>query len=271
MKLVSFNTNSIRMRFHQLEALIAAHQPDVIGIQETKVTDEAFPLAEIEALGYHAHFHGQKTHYGVCLLSKVPPISVTKGFPSDDETAQKRLIIGEFVSDKGQTYTVINGYFPQGESIHHEMKFPAKRKFYADLQTLLETSYSADQAIIVMGDFNISPEDIDIGIGEPNRVRWLKTGKTSFQPEEREWFERLKGWGLKDSYRAIHPTKNDKFSWFDYRSKGFEDEPKRGLRIDTLLATQSLIDVCTDSDIEYNIRGMDKPSDHAPVWSSFDF
>lgn len=271
MKLVSFNTNSIRMRIHQLEALIATHQPDVIGIQETKVTDEAFPIADIEALGYHAYYHGQKTHYGVCLLSKTPALSIQKGFPEDDENAQKRIIIGEFLTESGKPYTLINGYFPQGESITHEIKFPAKRKFYADLLSLLKNQYSADQPLVVMGDLNISAEDIDIGIGEANRLRWLKTGKTSFQPEEREWLARLHAWGLVDTYRTIHPNKDDKFSWFDYRSKGFEDEPKRGLRIDSILTTATLAQCCTDSDIDYQVRGMIKPSDHAPVWSSFDY
>jgi exodeoxyribonuclease-3 len=271
MKLVSFNTNSIRMRIHQLEALIEAHQPDVIGIQETKVTDEAFPLAEIEALGYHAYFHGQKTHYGVCLLSRQPALRIEKGFPSDDDTAQKRLITGDFISASGKTYTVINGYFPQGENIAHVIKFPAKRKFYADLLSLLQTQYSTDQALVVMGDLNISAEDIDIGIGEPNRLRWLKTGKTSFQPEEREWLSKLHQWGLQDSYRKVHPHKDDKFSWFDYRSKGFEDDPKRGLRIDAILTTPVLTQTCIASDIDYDVRGMIKPSDHAPVWSEFDY
>ncbi|WP_151704588.1 exodeoxyribonuclease III [Nitrincola alkalilacustris] len=271
MRLVSFNTNSIRMRMHQLEALINTHQPDVIGIQETKVTDEDFPLADIEALGYHAHFHGQKTHYGVCLLSKQPPVKVEKGFVTDADDAQRRLILGEFVSPKGNPYILINGYFPQGESITHEIKFPAKRKFYADLQQMLETRFSPDQAIVVMGDLNISGEDCDIGIGEANRLRWLKTGKTSFQPEEREWLQRMKDWGLQDSYRALYPGRDDLFSWFDYRSKGFEAEPKRGLRIDAIMATAPLIECCVDSGIDYAVRGMEKPSDHAPVWTEFDF
>lgn len=271
MKLVSFNTNSIRMRLHQLEALISSHQPDVIGIQETKVTDEQFPVAEIEALGYHAYFFGQKTHYGVCLLSRTPATRIQKGFVDDDESAQKRLIIGDFISPEGRPYTVINGYFPQGENIAHAVKFPAKRKFYADLQQLLEREYTPTQPLVVMGDLNISPEDIDIGIGEANRQRWLKTGKTSFQPEEREWLARLKAWGLDDSYRLIHPQRTDTFSWFDYRSKGFEDEPKRGLRIDAILTTAPLSQVCIASDIDYAVRGMEKPSDHAPVWSAFNF
>ncbi len=91
MKIVSFNINGLRARLHQLQQLIDSHQPDIIGLQETKVHDEAFPLAEVEAMGYQVHFHGGKAHYGVALLSKQAPIEVQKGFPTDDEDAQRRL------------------------------------------------------------------------------------------------------------------------------------------------------------------------------------
>ena len=120
-----------------------------------------------------------------------------------------------------------------------------------------------------MGDLNISPEDNDIGIGEPNRKRWLKTGKCSFLPEEREWYQTLLQWGLQDTYRKHYPDNNDTFSWFDYRSKGFADDPKRGLRIDHILTTQGLYDCCEAAGVSYDIRGMEKPSDHAPIWSRF--
>ncbi len=270
MKVISFNVNGLRARPHQIEALIEKHQPDVIGLQETKVDDPQFPKAPIEALGYHVEFFGQKSHYGVCLISKQPPLSIQKGFASDSEDDQKRMIIGQYATPKGNTLTILNGYFPQGESIDHPVKFPAKEKFYADLQHHLLDKHSPDEHLIVMGDINISPTDLDIGIGEVNRKRWLKTGKTSFQPIEREWLARLEGWGLTDTFRHLYPTVDDRFSWFDYRSRGFEQEPKRGLRIDVILATQSLTDLCLNSDIDYEVRGMEKPSDHAPVWSEFD-
>ncbi len=269
MKLVCFNVNGLRARLHQLKAVIDKHQPDVIGLQETKVVDEEFPLDEVAALGYHVEFHGQKGHYGVCLLSRRPPLRVQKGFLSDDADAQRRLIIGEFDDGRNNRYTVINGYFPQGENIHHETKFPAKRKFYADLQAELAQYYSAEQPLIVMGDLNISPEDTDIGIGEANRKRWLRDGKTSFQPEERAWLDNLKAWGLKDTFRELHPDECETFSWFDYRSRGFEREPKRGLRIDAILATPGLMAKCHGAGVDYEIRGMEKPSDHAPLWAEF--
>jgi exodeoxyribonuclease-3 len=114
---------------------------------------------------------------------------------------------------------VINGYFPQGESRDHETKFPAKAKFYQDLQNYLTTELNKENPVLIMGDMNISPTDLDIGIGEENRKRWLRTGKCSFLPEEREWMERLLGWGLVDTFRQANPDNQDRFSWFDYRSK----------------------------------------------------
>ncbi|AQT62306.1 exodeoxyribonuclease III [Cellvibrio sp. PSBB023] len=265
MKAISFNVNSIRMRLHQLEAVIAKHSPDFIGLQETKVNDPDFPLETIRGYGYHVEYFGQKTHYGVAILSKYPFKKVIKGFPSDDENAQRRFIGGVFDTPVGEI-TLLNGYFPQGESRDHAVKFPAKRKFYADLIDYLKNYETPDKKIIVMGDMNISHQDIDIGIGEVNRKRWLKTGKCSFLPEEREWLNELLAWGLKDSFREHNPELSDLFSWFDYRSGGFEDDPKRGLRIDLILMTQSLLEKCGASGIDYDVRAMDKPSDHCPVW-----
>ena len=271
MKVVSFNTNGIRTREHQLAKLQELYQPDVIGIQETKVQDEDFPLEMIEGLGYKAHYHGQKTHYGVALLSRLEPQQVEKGFPFDDGEAQKRLIIGRFETPKGGLITVINGYFPQGENRDHVLKFPAKQKFYADLLEYLNRYHDPSAALLVIGDMNVAPLDLDIGIGEDNAKRWLKTGKCSFLPEEREWLERLKDWGLHDTYRTCYPEVDDRFSWFDYRSRGFEREPKRGLRIDLVLASGILNEHCIDAGIAYDIRSMEKPSDHCPVWAEFDY
>ena len=121
-----------------------------------------------------------------------------------------------------------------------------------------------------MGDLNISPSDIDIGIGEENRKRWLRTGKCSFLPEEREWLENLTSWGLVDTYRSINPERDNTYSWFDYRSRGFDDKPKRGLRIDQIWATEILNKRLKEVGIDYEARGMEKPSDHAPIWSVFD-
>jgi len=268
MKIISFNINGLRARLHQLQAIIDKHDPDIIGLQEIKVHDESFPLEAVESMGYHVYFHGQKAHYGVAMLSKKPAISIQKGFPTDTPEHQKRMIIGSFQANNGETVTVLNGYFPQGESIHHETKYPYKRQFYTDLNRYLNEYHNNNENIVIMGDINITPEDIDIGIGEINRKRWLKTGKCSFQPEEREWYQTLCNWGLLDSYRELHPSTSERYSWFDYRSKGFNDN--RGLRIDVILATKPMVSTCIESDIDYALRGIEKPSDHAPIWSVFE-
>ncbi|MFB9146280.1 exodeoxyribonuclease III [Halomonas alkalicola] len=271
MRLVSFNINGIRARLHQLEALVATQRPAVIGLQETKVQDSEFPREAVEALGYRVFFHGQKGHYGVALMIDAgqcgEPEAVHYGFPDDGEEAQRRMIGARLVLADGEALTVWNGYFPQGENLDHPVKFPHKREFYAQLRRLLETQHRPDERLAVMGDFNISPEEIDIGIGEANRKRWLREGKTSFQPVEREWLDGIKAWGLVDSYRVRYPAVDDRYSWFDYRSKGFDREPRRGLRIDHILVTAPLAERVVDAGIDYDLRGMERPSDHAPVWT----
>lgn len=258
--------NSIRARLHQLEAVIKKHQPAIIGLQETKVLDDDFPVDEINALGYDVGFHGQKTHYGVALLYQAEADSITRGFRGDDEMSQRRLISGTFTTSGGRPLTVINGYFPQGENRKHPTKFPGKEKFYADLVEHLKEYHDPDELLYVIGDMNIAPVDEDIGIGDDNMKRWLKEGKTCFLPEEREWLGRIRDWGMLDAYRFHYPDIDDRFSWFDYRSRGFERDPKRGLRIDLILASRAAIEHNLDAGIDYDIREMDKPSDHCPIW-----
>ncbi|KEY91234.1 exodeoxyribonuclease III [Candidatus Photodesmus blepharus] len=268
MKIISFNINGLRARLHQLKAIIDRHEPDVIGLQETKVRDEMFPVADVEAMGYTAYCYGQKAHYGVALLCKNKALSIQKGFPTDSEKHQKRVLIATFENNQGEQVTVLNGYFPQGDNIAHERKYAYKRQFFIDLMNYLNTYHSNKQQLIIMGDVNISPIDIDIGIGESNRKRWLKIGKCSFQPEERNWLKRLFDWGFQDTFRNLYPKVENQYSWFDYRSRGFEDN--RGLRIDLILATPSLAKKCIEVGIDYELRGMEKSSDHAPIWSVFE-
>ncbi|MGP5648850.1 exodeoxyribonuclease III [Psychrobacter celer] len=267
-RFVSFNINGIRARQHQLEAVREVIDPDVMGLQETKVHDDQFPLSAVEGLGYHVEYFGQKGHYGVALLSKVAPIFVQKGFPSEDVDAQKRFIHARYEL-QGREIDVLNGYFPQGESQDHPTKFPMKRAYYADLMAYIDTLKAEGRSLVIMGDMNIAPEDIDIGIGEANAKRWLKNRKTSFLPEEREWYADLMSRELTDTYRLHYPESTELYSWFDYRSRGFNDDPKRGLRIDHILCSADLVDHCVDAGISYELRGMEKPSDHAPIWSAF--
>jgi len=267
-KILSFNVNGLRARLHQVKAVIDAYQPDVLALQETKVHDDQFPHQDIEAMGYQVRYFGQKGHYGVALLSREAPVAVQYGFEGDDEEAQRRVIVGRYAFGE-QTVSVVNGYFPQGENRSHPVKFPAKEKFYGDMRQLLDRYDAQQDAVLVVGDMNVAPLAEDIGIGPDNEKRWLAQGKSCFLPEERQWLQTLTDWGLEDSFRHCCPQVADRFSWFDYRSRGFEREPRRGLRIDLILASKPLISRCQSAGIDYDIRAMEKPSDHCPIWAEF--
>ncbi|MDA8782541.1 exodeoxyribonuclease III [Porticoccaceae bacterium] len=267
-RIISFNVNGLRARLHQLQAVVDQHSPDIIGLQETKVSDEEFPVEAIEAMGYTVDFHGQKGHYGVALLSKIEAVNVTRGYPTDNDESQRRMIHGEYLCN-GETIHVINGYFPQGEGRAHPTKFPAKQKFYADLLAYLQDNFSAEDKVVVMGDMNVAAADIDVGIKPENAKRWLKTGKCAFLPEEREWLQALLDWGLEDSYRSMNPQDDRSYSWFDYRSQGFEQEPKSGLRIDLILTSVVAMQKLQATGIDFDARASEKPSDHCPIWADF--
>lgn len=268
MRVVSFNVNGIRARAHQLEAVTRAHEPCILGLQETKVDDATFPHELPSALGFKAAVHGQKGHYGVALLSRQPPGAIQLGWPDQADGEQRRFMAGEFATGKGPLH-VINGYFPQGENRAHPEKFPNKARFYRELRSYLERHHTPDDNLIIMGDMNVAPDDLDIGIGDSNRKRWLREGKCCFLPEEREWLQTLMDWGLTDSFRHCHPDEDDRFSWFDYRSRGFERDPRRGLRIDLILVSAPLRNRLVAAGIDYEVRAMERPSDHCPVWAEF--
>lgn len=268
-RFVSFNVNGIRARRHQLEAVVAKHDPHLLALQETKVVDDDFPEEAFTDLGFeHFAYYGQKGHYGVALASKTPLTGVQLGFPWRESDQQRRFISARTQID-GQDIAVINGYFPQGEQREHPTKFPGKATFYADLQRYLNESLQPAERLIIAGDMNVAPGDNDIGIGADNARRWLRTGKASFLPEEREWLQTIYDWGVSDCFTQAEAEQERLYSWFDYRSRGFEREPKRGLRIDLILATEPLHNALTDAGIDYEIRSSEKPSDHCPIWANF--
>jgi exodeoxyribonuclease-3 len=265
MKIVSFNINSIRARPHQLIHLRDTIDPDIIGIQETKVNDPEFPIDEIKKIGYQSEFWGQKGHYGVAILSKQKPENVQKGFEKDSGDDQKRFIQATF-KWKRKKITIMNGYFPQGENRSHETKFPKKIKFYDDLEKHIKKLKKAEENLILMGDFNVAPTELDIGIGEQNAKRWLREGKTAFLPEEIQMWNQIKDLGFVDSWRKQNPDEGSIYSWFDYRSRMFDDNPKRGLRIDHILVSKNIEHFIFETGIDYEARAMEKPSDHCPIW-----
>lgn len=265
MRFVSFNINGLRARIHQLDAIIKQLKPDVIGLQEIKVHDNAFPIEMINKYGYYVYYYGQKRYHGVALLLRYPPVSIAYGL-YDNYLSEKRIIIAQIPTAIG-ILTVINSYFPQGEN-KNSNKFIFKRQFYQKLQYYLEHNYHQESLLLIMGDTNISPTDLDIGIGKINKKKWLTLGRCSFLPEERQWIKQLLNWGLVDVYRVQYPKNNAScYSWFSYMYNGFIKN--RGLRIDLILTTRPLALRCQWNDINYKIRSMQRPSDHAPVWSDF--
>ncbi|RZO07847.1 MAG: exodeoxyribonuclease III [SAR92 clade bacterium] len=268
MRTMSFNVNGIRSRLNQLEIILEKHSPTIVGLQEIKVSNEEFPIQAITEMGYEVSYFGQKGHYGVALLSKTSPVNVIKGFPTDDNESQKRIIHGHYQYGSA-TIHVINGYFPQGENRSHPTKFPAKEKFYSDLGMYMRDNFKQNDYVVVMGDMNVAPKNIDVGIGPDNMKRWLQRGICCFLPEERTWLDSIMSFPLFDTYRHLHC--NDlEYSWFDYRSRGFDQDPKRGLRIDLILSSQSLLPRMIDAGIDVEARGLEKPSDHCPVWADFE-
>lgn len=267
MKVMTFNINGIRARIHQLSKITDQLKPDILCLQEIKVSDADFPRSAVSELGYSCVHHGQKGHYGVATLARAPFQTISKGFPDEAPDHQRRLLITAHTLANGQTLTLLNGYFPQGENRNHAIKFPLKVAFYARLLAWLKAQADPAQPLLIVGDFNVAPQDRDIGIGEANQKRWLQAGKCAFLPEERAWYQGLLDWGLADLYLQQAPQQTSPYSWYDYRSRGFEDDPKRGLRIDHILATAPMQQRCQAAAIDLEIRGMEKPSDHAPMWA----
>ena len=175
-----------------------------------------YPLAD-EGYGLSSAIGG-KGHYGVALMCRQKPQDIFYGFPDDGEEAQRRMIGLRLLADDGDD---IERLLPTGENVSHRRNFPIKRTFTANSQ-VCSTNLRADERLAIMGDFNISPEDQDIGIEQAKR--WLREGEARFQPIERE-IVGIKAWGLTDSYRLCYPENNERFSWFDYRSKGFDRSP----------------------------------------------
>ena len=260
MKIITFNINGLRARPHQLDELKKKYDPDIIALQEIKVSDEDFPESIPLNLGYKYQNYGQKGFHGVAIFSKSDPILTIKGLDGGDDEVQKRYIQCDFKTDIG-VLSVCNSYFPQGENRKHPDKFPYKERYY---KRITDHIGALDSHVVLTGDFNIAPNRNDIGMNEDGIKRWLREGHTAFLPEEIEWYKRLVNLGLIDEWRKRNPD-STKCTWFDYRSRGFDQDPKRGLRNDHFLMSEKLTDKYMSSEIDHEVRAMEKPSDHCPV------
>jgi exodeoxyribonuclease-3 len=249
--LAAWNVNSLNVRLPRLLAWLAQHRPDVLCLQETKVPDPKFPVADIAAAGYTPHFSGQKTYNGVAILVRegLAASDVTVGIPGFDNE-QKRVMAATV-----QGVRTICVYVPNGQSVDSD-KYQYKLAWCAAAATYFRAELARNANLAVLGDFNVAPEDRDVH----DPALW--SGQVLCTNAERAAFRAFLDAGLVDSFRLFDQPPAT-FSWWDYRQLAF---PKNnGLRIDHVLLSAPLAARCAASRIDRNARKGDKPSDHAPV------
>jgi exodeoxyribonuclease III len=250
MKLATWNVNSIRAREERLLRWLGKHQPDVLCLQELKVTDDAFPLLPIRALGYHAAVHGQKTYNGVAVLSREEPAEVERGFGDGGDDTQARLVMARVGS-----VHVVSAYIPNGSEVGSD-KWAYKMEWMRRLRAWLDRRFAKSDLVALCGDFNVAPEARDVH----DPAEWEPS--VLFHPEARAALENVRAWGLVDAFRQHHEGPGF-YTWWDYRMLAF---PKgRGLRIDHVLLSAPLAARCVSALIDRDERKGKLPSDHAPV------
>jgi exodeoxyribonuclease-3 len=254
MKIATWNVNSVRARFERLLAFLAREQPDVLCLQELKVSDAEFPLAELEAAGWRAAVHGQKTYNGVAVLARIEPEDVRIGLGDDVTDPEARLIAATV-----QGVRVISAYVPNGKVVGSD-KWAYKLAWLQRLGAHLARHYTPEQPLALCGDFNVAPEDRDVAFVEKWRDSVL------CHEEARARLRAIVAWGLRDAIR-IHHTEVGPFTWWDYRMLGFAKG--NGLRIDHILMTPPLAARCTGASVDRDERKGKLPSDHAPVMAVF--
>ncbi|NBW01080.1 MAG: exodeoxyribonuclease III [Betaproteobacteria bacterium] len=261
MKIASWNVNSLRVRLPHLLEWLGTARPAVLGLQETKLTDDKFPQKEIEAAGYHVAFAGQPTYNGVALLADAsrfqPPYNVQINNPLFPDE-QARLIAADLQLVQGpEALRCICGYIPNGSEVGSE-KFDYKLRWLTACAAWIKQELVTHPRLAFVGDFNIAPDDQDVH--DPN----LWHEKILCSTAERQHLKELFRLGLQDAYR-LHEQPADQYSWWDYREAAFRRN--RGLRIDLILLSAELAAACTASGIDRGPRTLEKPSDHAPVWA----
>jgi exodeoxyribonuclease-3 len=254
-RIASWNVNSLRVRLPQLAQWDAAANPDLLALQEIKCTDEQFPGAELAALGFEYAVAGQKTYNGVALLSRIgAPTDVVTDLPGLDD-AQRRVLAAT-VGD----LRIVDVYCPNGQAVDSD-KYPYKLGWFAALRSFLAAELSRHPKLVVLGDFNVAPEDRDVH----DPAAWA--GQVLCSAPERAALQGLFDLGLSDCYRRFDQPPAS-FSWWDYRQAGFSRNA--GLRIDLVLASEALAATCRDCRIDAEPRAWERPSDHAPVLADFD-
>jgi exodeoxyribonuclease-3 len=248
MKLATWNVNSLNVRLPQVLDWLAANPVDVLVLQETKQSDDKFPSAEIQAAGYQVHWFGQKTYNGVAILSRTEAIDIVRNIPGHADE-QCRVITGTVDGIR-----VIGAYMPNGES-PESAKFQYKMGWLQALRDWVRTELAIYPKLVLMGDYNIAPEDRDLY--DP-----ALAGTILATPQEREHFQQLLASGLVDSFRLFEQAPK-LYSWWDYRNLAFRKN--QGYRIDHILVSEGLRGAVEACAIDKLPRKNERPSDHAPV------
>lgn len=254
MKLATWNVNSVTARLPLVTKWLAEAAPDVLCLQELKCTDDKFPAAAFEELGYNSAAFGQRTYNGVAILARTELTDVQRGFPNDEEGAQARLL-GATV----EGVRVVNVYIPNGAFVGSD-KYSFKLEWMRRLRAFLDEHYSAESEVLLCGDFNVAPEERDVHDPE----QW--EGHILFSKRERAELNEIKEWGFVDAFR-LHTDEDGHFSWWDYRQGSFRRNA--GLRIDHIWTSEKLAARCRNSWIDKEPRGWERPSDHTPVVAEF--
>ncbi|MBN8509052.1 MAG: exodeoxyribonuclease III [Burkholderiales bacterium] len=249
MKLATWNVNSLAVRLPQLLDWLCTNPVDAIVLQETKLADDKFPRAEIEGAGWQVAWHGQRTYNGVALLARTPIDAVQKNIPGFDDE-QARVIAASVAGLR-----IVGAYFPNGQAPDSD-KFVYKMRWLDALREWLRAELAAHPRLVLLGDFNVAPEDRDVY----DPVAWA--GQIHCTPQEREQFRQLLGLGLVDAFRLFEqPPKS--WTWWDYRNLAFRKN--QGLRIDHVLVSEALRPAVRACTIDKAPRRNERPSDHAPV------
>ena len=253
MRVATWNVNSLKVRLPQVLEWLKLHQPDALCLQETKLEDPKFPVEEIRAAGYEVQYSGQKTYNGVAILSKAPATAALTLVPGFDDP-QKRVLAATIDGIR-----VVCLYVPNGQSIESD-KYRYKLDWLARINQWLAAELAANDRLVVVGDFNIAPDERDVY--DPKA--W--EGQVLFSAPERQAFQDLLALGLKDSFRLFEQAPAS-FTWWDYRVNAFKR--KMGLRIDHILLSGRLAGACRSSSIDIEPRKNERPSDHAPAIADF--
>lgn len=248
MRITTWNVNSLRARMDHVARFTREAAPDVLCLQELKLADDLFPLDVLREWYPHCAWWGQPTYNGVAILSKLPLVDVRRGFAGSDDPEARLLTC---VVDGIRLYGL---YTPNGTELGSS-RFHYKLRWLQQLRTELD-SYPKDTALIVVGDMNVAPDDLDVW--DPFKC----DGQLLCHPDERAALQHVLDWGLVDAFREQNPYAND-FSWWDYQKMGFQRN--HGLRIDHTFLSPPLMRQLGKVTIHRNVRGWDQPSDHAPV------